>query len=84
MGNRFCRKCLLSEMKEDEYFVDLKQYINNIDNDKKVENDEYQRRLVICKNCDHLISGMCGKCGCYVELRAVMKNGYCPDTKKKW
>lgn len=84
MGNRFCRKCLLSEMNEDEYFVDLRQYINNIDNDKKVENDEYQRRLVICKNCDNLISGMCGKCGCYVELRAVMKSGYCPDTQKKW
>ena len=71
-------------MNEDEYFVDLRQYINNIDNDKKVENDEYQRRLVICKNCDHLISGMCGKCGCYVELRAVMKSGCCPDTQKKW
>lgn len=71
-------------MSKDEYFVDLRQYIERIDEEKKVANVEYGRRLAICKECDNLISGMCGKCGCYVELRAVMKNGYCPDTQKKW
>ncbi|MFQ9934617.1 MAG: DUF6171 family protein [Lachnospiraceae bacterium] len=84
MDSRFCRKCLMRDMAENDYFVNLRDYIDAVDRELKTEADEYERRLGICRECDSLISGMCIKCGCYVELRAVMKKGYCPDADRKW
>ena len=84
MQQRFCRKCLLREMGEEEYFANLREYIQNIDEDLKVDHGEYERRLMLCKECENLLNGMCRICGCYVELRAVMKKNYCPDVEKKW
>ncbi len=71
-------------MEEDEYFVDLKRYIANLSEELKVDEPEYERRLNICRQCDALRNGMCGKCGCFVEMRAVMKKNHCPDFHKKW
>ena len=31
-----------------------------------------------------LLNGMCRKCGCFVELRAVMKKNHCADSDKNW
>ena len=71
-------------MGEEEYFENLHEYIQNIDQDLKVEKAEYEQRLALCKECENLMNGMCRICGCYVELRAVMKKNYCPDVEKKW
>lgn len=50
-----------------------------------VENELYNKRLAFCKKCEYLISGMCRKCGCYVEIRAALKDKVCPDyDSKKW
>jgi len=83
-GNRYCKKCLLKDMPEDAYFKNLYDYIESIDKDIKVSHEEYERRLEACKLCDNLLNGMCRKCGCFVELRAAMKNKNCPDSEKKW
>lgn len=71
-------------MEESEYFVDLQKYIARLDDELKVEEEEYERRLNICQKCEYLLNGMCGKCGCFVELRALLKKNGCPDVKKKW
>lgn len=84
MEMRSCKKCLLRDMSEDEHFLDLEQYIARIDNDLKADSLLYEERLSKCSNCNNLISGMCTKCGCYVELRAVIKNNNCPDVPQKW
>lgn len=81
---RYCRKCLLREMDENEYFSSLHSYIENLDEELKVLPEVYEERLAQCKNCDQLISGMCRICGCYVELRAVMKKNICPQVHPKW
>lgn len=81
---RYCRKCLLREMSEKEYFQNLYTYIANLPEDDKVSEDIYQYRLSICKSCDDLLSGMCRRCGCYVELRAAMKVRGCPHVPAKW
>lgn len=44
----------------------------------------YRERLEICRRCDSLISGVCGKCGCYVEIRAARLTGHCPAAKPLW
>jgi hypothetical protein len=84
MGQRYCRKCLLREMDEREYFANLYEYIEHLDEDLKVGDALYEKRLAVCKECDSLWNGMCRICGCYVELRAVMKKNSCPGLEKKW
>lgn len=79
---KVCRKCLLAELGEDEYFASLREYIANYPEEKRVPAEEYARRLEICQSCDRLADGMCAVCGCYVELRALKKGQYCPEGGK--
>lgn len=80
-----CKKCLLLEAGENKSFETIKAYIDNLDSEQKVSTDTYNYRLEQCKECDNLISGMCLKCGCYVEVRAILKNKNCADYNlQKW
>lgn len=83
-SRRLCRKCLLREMDEAEYFKNLYEYIERIPQEDKVSKEEYENRLSICKSCCYLLSGMCRLCGCYVELRAALKVRSCPDIPARW
>lgn len=81
-GLRSCRRCLLREMADqDEYFRSLQVYIENMDPNIRTEEGLYEERLAVCRECDMLLQGMCRKCGCYVELRAAVKNNVCPQGK---
>lgn len=80
-----CKKCLLLEAGEEKSFKGVKDYIASIDDSLKVNDSLYNERLSQCRLCDNLISGMCLKCGCYVEIRAVLKDKSCPNVDdKKW
>lgn len=79
-----CRKCLLSEIGEEELLKSLDELRRAIPKDKRCEEGLYNRRLAICKECDKLNGGMCTVCGCYIEFRALKADGYCPDIAKKW
>lgn len=80
-----CKKCLLLEAGENKSFETVKAYIDNLSDDLKVSNELYEYRLSHCKKCDQLISGMCLKCGCYVEIRAILNNKECANfDDKKW
>ncbi|MGN0399724.1 MAG: DUF6171 family protein [Blautia sp.] len=83
-AGRICRKCLLQDMDENAYFEDLRQYIARIDAELKVEDDKYKERLDVCRECDNLMNGMCRICGCFVEMRAVMKKNSCPGIPPRW
>lgn len=80
---RICKRCLIRDMDQSEYFDDLHQYIKNIDASLKVSDELYEERLTLCTSCDLLADGMCRACGCFVELRAVMKKNSCPYEKWK-
>lgn len=82
-NGRICRKCLTRDMDKAEYFENLHSYIANLDEEIKVEESLYEERLSLCKACDLLADGMCRACGCYVELRAVMRKNSCPYEKWK-
>lgn len=80
---RLCKKCLTRELiGQEETYRTLREYIENLDSDIKAEDGLYEERLAICKECEMLLTGMCRSCGCYVEMRAAVKNNYCP--RKKW
>ncbi len=78
-----CKKCLLNEIvgKEDVYkkVQELKRLLSP---EEKVSQEEYDRRLGICKECDRLLEATCQKCGCYVEIRALKTDSHCPA--KNW
>jgi len=74
-----CKKCLLLEAGEKAVFKTVSEYIKNLDDSLKVSNAEYRSRLDLCRNCDCLISGMCLQCGCYVEIRAALKDKSCAN-----
>lgn len=81
MQEKICKKCLLREMAEADMKM-IEKYKNAILIEDRVEEKEYEKRLSLCKECQHLNAGTCSACGCYVELRAVAKAGHCPY--KKW
>lgn len=81
MNTRICKKCLLREMAEEDA-GQIEKYKDAIREKDRVSEVMYEERLAVCKSCDLLNAGTCGACGCYVELRAVAKNGRCPH--KKW
>lgn len=63
----------------------IKEKIDKLPPDEKCESEVYNERLKKCKNCDNLISGVCMKCGCYVEFRAAFKKQKCPNVSdRKW
>lgn len=83
--NHQCKKCLLIEAGEYKSFETVRDYISNLSDDLKIGEEVYRNRLSRCKKCDNLISGMCLKCGCYVEIRAVLRDKQCPDyDNRKW
>lgn len=81
LETKHCRKCLLREMDKEAYMDNLYDYIQRIDEEKKADQPLYEERLSVCKTCDYLENGMCRACGCFVELRAVIKNNACSYGK---
>lgn len=83
--NRDCKKCLLYESAEEDILSDIKSKIDKLSEQERADEDLYSHRLSLCQQCDNLISGVCMKCGCYVEFRAAFLKQKCPDSKgRKW
>lgn len=42
-----------------------------------------QKRLEICKKCEHFIklTHQCSKCGCLMDLKTKLRNASCPIDK---
>ncbi len=83
--NRECKKCLLYESAEADILDEIKSKIKGLPSQERADEELYSHRLSICRQCDNLISGVCMKCGCYVEFRAAFIKQKCPDSKgRKW
>lgn len=80
-----CKQCLLLESSEEAVLKDIQEKINKLSPEEKADEALYAQRLRRCKTCSHLISGMCMKCGCYVEFRAAFARQKCPNpSDRKW
>ena len=80
-----CRRCLLNLEAERSVIDAINEKIASLSEKEKTSDSLYRERLDLCTKCDHLISGVCMKCGCYVELRAAFKSQGCPNVKdRKW
>lgn len=79
-----CRRCLLAETGEAELIRSLEEVKSALPEEQKTGSAEYSARLEKCRQCDHLNSGTCTKCGCYVEYRALKKAMHCPHEQSRW
>ncbi len=80
-----CKRCLLLESAGENTLADIRKRIEKLSDEEKTPEEIYQKRLSECKNCDFLISGVCMKCGCYVEFRAAFKKMKCPNANnRRW
>ena len=84
MEKKICKRCLIDELDYDDTYEDIKRYIEEFPQEKRVSGEEYSERLRICRECDELENGICRKCGCFVELRALKIGMYCASEDKKW
>ncbi len=78
-----CPGCLIKDMANEKPLYELiQELLSNMEN--KTPKEMYESRLGKCKECKYLQGGMCGLCGCFVEVRAAGTTHYCPDTPKRW
>lgn len=84
MSVPFCRKCLFEEIDREGVYASIKELIAALPEEKRTDEKEYRRRLDICRDCDFLGEGTCGKCGCFVELRAAKSKMNCPHERHFW
>lgn len=79
-----CLRCLLRDMDAREEYRKLKVYLDSFEKETRTTEVEYERRLAICRGCNYLREGICGKCGCFVEARALRRYGSCPCEEPYW
>ena len=79
---RVCRKCLIRDMSAADYEEKLGKYIEAISPAERADEKTREERLTRCLECEKLLEGTCLACGCYVEIRASLRDGHCP--KKRW
>lgn len=83
-GRPVCKRCLLADIDVDGLFKKVSELIELMPEDVKASEELYNQRLDICRRCESLQNGICRECGCFVELRAASKGGYCPSVYKYW
>ena len=72
-------------MAEENVLESITTRIDKLSPMEKADDNLYAKRLNACKECEHLISGVCMKCGCYVEFRAAFRKQNCPNVRdRKW
>ena len=84
MSRPFCRKCLLEDIDPEGIYREIREMAAALPEEKRTEESEYRRRLDICSRCECLGEGICGVCGCFVELRAAKSNMGCPHENHFW
>lgn len=85
MNEKTCKRCLLREAAEEDTLRAVREKLEALPKADRADDALYSARLDACRTCDHLLSGVCMKCGCYVEFRAGHKRMKCPNVKdRKW
>ena len=79
--SRICRKCLMGQQAEDHLAL-IEKNIRATPEKHRAAQEEYDRRVGICEECEKRNGATCMGCGCFVELRAIRKDSHCPY--KKW
>lgn len=81
-----CKRCGLKTILSEEDIQKMVSDVRKMRGTRLVNDDEYNRRLEICRSCEKLEYGStCALCGCVIQVRAMLHDGRCPYPKKsKW
>ena len=82
MTRQPCR-CLLRETGA-SYAETVYRYIRNLPEEEKTGQEEYEKRLLVCRACRYLQNGLCTACGCFAEARAAKRRLHCPMDETNW
>ena len=78
-----CKRCLPREAAEEDTLSAIREKLDALPPADRADERLYNARLEACKTCEHLLSGVCMKCGCYVEFRAGHRRMRCPNVKER-
>ena len=82
---RPCVRCLTADLPDGAALYRLlRERVAALPAEEKAPEETVLRRLSLCRACDHLRSGTCALCGCYVEVRAARKAIGCPRVPPLW
>lgn len=82
---RICKRCLIGDIPDQASLAELiRERIALLPEEQRADEALMASRLDVCRACDHLNSGTCALCGCYVELRASKRHMRCPDVPARW
>ncbi len=78
-----CKKCLLMDIDIEAYSAKIGRILDLTEESRKADDELYRQRLAVCRSCEKLSAtgeetGTCLACGCFVELRAALKESRCP------
>lgn len=82
-----CKACSHKEIGSlDEVSASIDNYLAVMDEDICIDMDTYNKRLEACFSCDSLYGGAtCKFCGCFVRIRAKLKEQTCPyPSQNRW
>lgn len=78
MSDSNCKGCRASVRVSEESIKKLLSELLQDGTLTLVTDEEYDRRLAICRNCENLnYSTTCRFCGCIVQLRAKLAEKHC-------
>ena len=77
-SDALCFRCLVDELGDAAVAAVLREGIEALPEQHRTDEETYAERLSACRQCDHLVNGLCRFCGCFVEMRALKRLGTCP------
>ena len=80
-----CKRCSMQDILSFEQIkAQIPEYLETVDEDERVTDEQYKTRLAFCFECEGLAFGvMCKYCGCFVQMRALNKHRHCPSPLSK-
>ena len=80
----FCVRCLIREMTDRDALAQIRKYQSQVPDHEKADDELYEERLTVCKECKYRHLGTCLKCGGYAEARAYRTAQHCPLGEQMW
>ena len=81
-----CEACSVSVHLTEQEIEEIFGNTVRVKNVKTATEEEYARRMEICKSCDSLLYGTtCRHCGCVIQVKAKLATAKCPfPYQPKW
>ena len=85
-NNSACEACAVSVHLTEQEIEEMFGKAVRVKSVKTVSEEEYSRRMALCKSCDCLLyNTTCRHCGCIIQVKAKLASAKCPfPYNPKW